>query len=497
VIREHATSMSERTEIELLKEQLRQSSEREQSLLVQIENQFVRIKQLSDRLYSQVSALEAEVSDLKAENIELHERLSRYERPEKDSHNSGIPPSKESIKAQVMRRTRSLRTPSGRPSGGQKGHKGTTLLMNPTPDETQVHTPDYCTCCGKSLSGIQGKEAEVRQSIDIPLPVCPVITNHVSMEKKCDCGHLNRGSFPLYVKSGVSYGVNIHALVAYLSTLQFIPFKRLTTIIRDIYGISISQGSVSNILNRMRKQSQAGYEAIKNRITHAPVVGADETGGNVNGKLQWMWTFQNEILTFIFRHTSRGKAAIDSHFPDGLPRSVIVSDRHASYFNMETAGHQLCLAHLIRNLVYLSELNPKQTWSTDMLDLFRDSIHQRKSVSFGEIDVGGLKNRFNRLIKEDLTALDKQYESLRKSLGKHKEHVFQFLEQDDVPYDNNASERSIRPLKVKQKVSGMFKTDNNANAFCQLHSIADTAKKNNQDPFLAFVAVAENVCNEK
>jgi hypothetical protein len=247
----------------------------------------------------------------------------------------------------------------------------------------------------------------------------------------------------------------------------------------------------------MRKQSQPGYEAIKKRIATAPIVGADETGENVNGKLQWMWTFQNKVATFIFQHTSRGKAAIDSHFPDGLPRSMIVSDRHTSYFNMETAGHQLCLAHLIRNLVYLSELNQKQTWSTAMLDLLRDSIYQRKSVSFSEIDVGGIKDRFYGLIKEDLSALDKKYESLRKSLEKHKEHVFQFLEYENVPYDNNASERSIRPLKVKQKVSGMFKADDNADAFCQLHSIADTARKNNQDPFLAFVAVAENINNEK
>jgi transposase/regulator of replication initiation timing len=482
--------MSKRSKTDLLKEQLRQALAREKSLLEQIAALSVQINQLPDQLSSRISVLERE-------NSELRERLSRYERPEKDSHNSSIPPSKESIKAQVVRRTRSLRTSSGRPSGGQNGHKGTTRLIDPTPDETQIHTPDYCTCCGKSLAGIQGKEAEVRQSIDIPLPVCQIITNHVSMEKKCDCGHTNRGSFPRYVKPGVSLGVNIHALVAYLSVIQFVPFKRLTTILKALYGIWISQGSISNILNRMRKQSQAGYEAIKERIANAPVVGADETGENVNGKLQWMWTFQNAVATFIFQHTSRGKAAIDSLFPEGLPHSIIVSDRHASYFNMESKGHQLCLAHLIRNLVYLSELNPKQTWSSDLLYLLRESIHQRKTAPFGEIDVGAIKDRFNRLIKEDLTALDNKYESLRKSLEKHKEHIFKFLEREDVPSDNNASERSIRPLKVKQKVSGMFKADDNADAFCQLHSIVDTARKNNQDPFLALVAVAENVCNEK
>jgi len=451
MITAYVTDMSKRSEIELLQEQLRQSLEREKSLLAQIEKLTDQVNRLTDQLKSHVITPETEISALKTENIELRERLYRFEHPPKDSHNSSIPPSKESIKAQAIRRTRSLRTPSGRPSGGQKGHKGTTLLMNPTPDETLLHTPDYCTCCGKSLSDISGKEAEVRQSIDIPLPVYQIITNHVSVEKKCTCGHLNRGSFPLYVKPGVSYGINIHALVAYLSTIQFIPFKRLTDILKDFYGLLISQGSVSNILNRMRRQSQTGYDAIRRLIANSPVVGADETGENVNGKLQWMWTFQNKVATFIFQHTSRGKAAIDKYFPNGLPRSVIVSDRHASYFNMEAEGHQLCLAHLIRNLVYLTELNPNQTWSTRMLDLLRDSIHQRKSVPFGEIDVGGITDRFNILIKEDLTALDKKYESLRKSLEKHKEHIFQFLEREDVPYDNNGSERSIRPLKSNKK----------------------------------------------
>jgi transposase len=343
------------------------------------------------------------------------------------------------------------------------------------------------------LEEVSGKEIEVRQSIDIPLPVCQIITNHVNIEKKCTCGCQNRGSFPEHVKPGVSYGVNLHALVAYLSTVQHIPFKRLTTALKDIYGLEISQGSVSNILNRMRKQSLPGYEAIRNRIAFADVVGADETGENVNGKLQWMWTFQNEAATYIFQHTSRGKVAIDSQFPAGLPRSILVTDRHASYFNMETAGHQLCLAHLLRDLIYLSESNQEQTWSPDMLNLLRESIHRRKSIPFGEIDIGDIKGRFNALINWDATSLDEKCEALRKSLVKHKEHIFQFLEHENVPYDNNASERSIRPLKVKQKVSGMFMSNDNADAFCQLHSIVDTAKKNKQDPFSALVAVAENI----
>lgn len=435
------------------------------------------------------------VSELEKENADLRERLRDFERPEKASHNSSIPSGRESLKAQAIRRTRSLRTPGGRSSGGQTGHKGSTLLMSENPDDLVPHTPEYCCRCGKSLSDIPGRVSETRQSIDIPLPVSAIVTNHTSLEKKCSCGHCNRGTFPSHVKPGVSYGVNLHALVAYLSTVQHIPFKRLVGTLKDIYGIEISQGSVSNILGRMRRQSRAGYEAIRARIEQSSVCGADETGENLNGKLHWMWTFQNELGTYIFQHPSRGKAAIDDHFPKGLPRSILVTDRHRSYFNIETAGHQLCLAHLLRELIYLGELDRNQQWSVQMLELFRRSIHERKTVLPTDIDIGGIKKKLGTLMEQDLSALDKKFRALQKSLKIHSDHLFGFLEHIGVPYDNNGSERSVRPLKVKQKVSGMFKSDNGADAFCVLHSIVDTARKNKQDPFFALIAVAENVTN--
>jgi len=162
---------------------------------------------------------------------------------------------------------------------------------------------------------------------------------------------------------------------------------------------------------------------------------------------------------------------------------------------METAGHQLCLIHILRELVYLGELNKEQHWSASMMNLLYDSIEQRKTKTAGEIDIGNIKKRFNLLIKQDLSSLSKKFETLRKSLEKHSQHMFKFLEFDDVPYDNNASERNCRVLKVKQKVSGMFKSENGANTFCQVYSIVDTARKNKQDPFLALIAVAQNITN--
>jgi transposase len=444
-------------------------------------------------LESKRVSLETKNASLEAEIAALRKQLSRFEVPAKDSHNSHIPPSAESLKAQAIRRTRSLRKPGGRSTGGQPGHTGSTIQMRQTPDKVERHVSEYCSRCGLSLTVAPEKVAEVRQSIDIPLPICPIVTNHESIEKTCSCGHCNRGTFPAEVKSGVSYGPNLHAVVSYLNVVQHVPFKRLTGVVKDFYGIEISQGTVSNILNRMRKQSVPAYDVIRQAIEKSAVTGADETGEKLNGKLHRMWVFQNKLFTYIFQHPSRGKAAIDSHFPNGLPRSIIVTDRHRSYFNMEAAGHQLCLAHLLRDTVYLQELNKEQTWATDMYELLQDSIHQRKTIPFEEIDAGSIKDRFDALLKKDLSAFGRKYESLRKSLEKYREYVFAFLENPDVPYDNNASESKIRPLKVKQKVSGMFKSDAGGDNFTQLYSIVDTARKHNQDPFLALIAVAKNV----
>lgn len=455
----------------------------------ELSHQNTELSQHNAELGQRVSALESE-------NEKLRAQLSRVQSPVKDSRNSSIPPSKENIKSQSERRACSLRGTSDRSTGGQVGHQGSTLLMNPNPDIIETHTPEYCSKCGLSLSEVAGKEVEVRQSVDIPVPICPVITNHVSVEKKCSCGKCNRGSFPSSVKTGVSYGPNLHAAVAYLSTVQHIPFKRLVETINDFYGIKISQGTVSNMLNRMRKQSKSAYEAIRQRIEQSAVVGADETGEHLNGKLHWMWVFQNLLLTYIFQHPSRGKAAIDEHFPEGLPQSVLVTDRHSSYFNMETAGHQLCLAHLLRELLYLDELDSQQKWTTQILELLRNSIHQRKTIPFDQIDIGEIGKRFDDLLEQDLLQVNQKIRALQKSLIKHREHILQFLVFEELPYDNNASERAIRPIKVKQKVSGTFKSNDAADAFCQLFSIVDTARKNSQDPFLALIAVAENITTQ-
>jgi len=200
-----------------------------------------------DGLTKQLDAATKENVELRKENVELckentilKERLAVYQTP-KDSHNSSIPPSKDSLatqgkKAKKLLATRSLREKSGKPKGGQKGHKGNTLEMASEPDSIIEHQPYFCTHCGNDLSDIEGSIIESRQVVDIPMPVRPFVTEHRMIEKRCTCGHCSQLEFPKEVRSRVSYVPNIRSIVVYLSCLQSIPYKRLTEVMHGNYS---------------------------------------------------------------------------------------------------------------------------------------------------------------------------------------------------------------------------------------------------------------------
>jgi transposase len=434
----------------------------------------------------EIASLKAELSSLKEENHLLREQLSKYQHP-RDSHNSSLPSSKNPIGKIV-----NLRKPTGRKSGGQQGHPGKTLEMQSPEkvDKIEILSPHYCTCCGCDLSAIEGEEIERRQQIDIP-PVHPVLTEYRTIRKKCTCSQVNEGVFPTAVTPNVSYGAGVHSLVSYFSVCQHLPYKRLTHLMKDIYGLSLSEGSVDNILHRMEKRSYPAYEVIREKLSRSPVVGVDETGTNIHGKQTWSWVWQNEKLTYVTSARSRKKEVFTGVMPQGMPETVLVSDCYAGYFSERVAHHQLCTSHLLRELIYLSEIYDKHPWSEKMAELIREAIHLRKTIS-GKIEALFIKQRLQNLLEE---VIEKNYEkiiTLQKRLVKYRDYLFYFLQDENIPPDNNASERAIRVFKIKLKVSGFFQSPEGAQCFAQLHSIADTAKKNMQSPFFALNAAALN-----
>ena len=462
-------------------------------LVKSLQEKIQYLESKSEVLEKENASLRYKLHQAELEITRLRKRLSHYENPKKDSHNSHIPPSRQPLSSGKLQRTKSLREKSGKPSGGQPGHPGVSLEFSRESDRIENHVPAYCPECGKDLNNTEALLLEERWSIDIP-PVAPETILHRIHGKQCGCGCMVKAQAPESVKGFVSYGSNLKALVSYLNTEHHIPYRRLCEILRDVFDLSLSEGSIHNMLESVKSSGAILYEQIRSRIESSPVVGADETGLNINGKQHWQWSFQTENLTYVYPDASRGKAAIDNHFPNGLPNSWLVTDRHSSYFNMNVKGHQICLAHLLRELTYLEELEPKEPWPKAMMKLFREAIHNRKTIQWEKIDRDSILKRFDELLYGGLKCVNKDIENLKKSLIKHRDNVFRFLFNPKIPYDNNASERSIRPMKLKQKVSGAFRSFQGAVTYAVIHSLADTARKNNQSPFFALKLIAQNNC---
>ena len=426
------------------------------------------------------------IKELEDENDKKDDSIGSSGKPEKTSCNSSVPPSQESISARELRRTKSLRKPSGKPSGGQPGHKGSTLQSVCMPDRIIKHEPAYCKCCGRPLDGIEYRKIRKTQIVDIKFVV--ETTEEQYYEKVCQCGCVNNCDAP---NCRIKYGDNIRALVSYLNVVQCIPFKRIAELISDLCGRRMSEGTIQNILKGNSAKSNNAYEEIRKRIECAPVVGADETGAAVGKQLHWNWIFQTDALTYVYQLKSRGQEAVDSKFPNGLPHSTLVTDRKQTYFKMNVKDHQVCLAHLLRNAEYLNELDVKQDWSRRFIHLLAQAIDLRRNNTITQRKIKVLKTKMKNLLGESLSHLDDEFERFKKGVLKVKDYLFTFLSNPLVPYDNNASERGVRKIKIKQKVSGCFRTDEGADDFAKLHSIAETAMKNGNSKFNAILAVVK------
>ena len=442
-----------------------------------------RIIDLENQLSSQ-SRLIAELSDklslLEEKNAILEKELSLY-RNKKNSSNSSIPPSQDPFR---VKRTESLRQSSGRKPGGQPGHEGSFLETVCDPTEIVLHAPDYCKCCGKSLCGVASEFIGKRQVIDIPA-VVPTIIEHRLYGKRCHCGYLTESAYPVEAHSPVCYGSNIQALTAYFHARQYLPFERMRELYSDIFGLSISSGSLVNMVQSFADKAKVIYETIRERVARSAVVGADETGTCINSKNGWTWGFQTPEATFLYTIKSRAKAVIDQLFPKGFPQTVFVHDCWPAYFGVRVKGHQICTAHLLRELKYLDKLYTQQ-WSAAFSDLLHRALELKKNM-LAQDDMNHfqehaqLEEQLDDLLKLHIDPQHKKLMVFKERIVRYRNYLFTFLYHREVPPDNNASERAMRTYKVKQKVSGLFRSNEGAHAFAVIRSVIDTTIKNKKN----------------
>jgi transposase len=443
----------------------------------------------------------SEIAELKQTLVAMTEKFNsllvvlQKQGVKKTSHNSSLAPSSDFFKS-----TKSLRPPSSRKTGGQPNHDGTTLKMTSTPDQTIDLKSSVCEHCKHLLSGSDFVLNASRQVVEIP-PIRPTIKEY--RQFSCICPHCqgkNTTKFPEDVNAPIQYGNTVEALVCYLSVYQYLPFARLQSLLASVFQIHLSQGTIGNILERFALKGENFYQSIKEEIGNSAVVGSDETGAKVNGEKWWIWVWQNVRNTFIVPSADRGSETIDRIWKDGLPNAILLSDRWAAQLKSNAKGHQLCLAHLLRNIIFLEE-SDKHPFATQFKQLLlnvykiREEIVE-KQIPYQEQDKPALdiEQRLNELLT---IIIDKEKDpntlTFQTSMIKNRNYLFPCLYNLDVPPDNNTSEQAIRNIKVKQKVSGQFKSGQNA--FCVIRSIIDTLRKREMEllPCLNLIAAKQPV----
>jgi transposase len=453
------------------------------------------IKQLLNKI-DRLTAMVEELEVVKLENdrlskrvLELEEKLSKYENP-KHSGNSSVAPSQD-----PFRKTKSLRGGSKKKAGGQKGHVGNQLDKVAVPDLVITHDVECCSSCGKLFSDCS-VTYESRQVFDLP-EIKLQVTEHRIAKKRCGgCGKLSKGNFPIEVNRPTQYGNGLKALCVYLQNYQMLPYARCAEFIADLTGHRLSTGSLSNFQQENFATLEDYEQEIKKQLLESPFLHADETGLRFNGKTSWIHVISNNTLSFFAHHLKRGKQAMDDIEVLEHYKGTLVHDRFSSYFAYK-CDHSLCNAHILRDLAYVEErFNAK--WAKQIKDLLigakrkKDKNPNTKSSYYSKVF-----RQYVSLIRPVIKAYNRKFKKtdeqrLAFALEKHKYLFLNFLNQPEIPFDNNQAERDLRMIKVKQKVSGCFRSLKHAIYFARIRGYIATVKKNNK-PILQ--AIKKSFCH--
>ena len=449
-----------------------------------------------DELIRMLWPLQQQVQDLMAQMLVMQDRIKQLEgRLALNSRNSSKPPSSDGLRKPAPK---SLRSSGKNPNGGQQGHTGNTLRQSACVDETIVHPAHtHCSVCHLELH--EHSIAETRQVLELPELRMHTVA-HQQMRSICTCGAVHLGVWPVGVNAPAQYGASVKAMAVHLNQYHLVPLARTAALMQDCYGANLSQASIQSFAQEAAFALRPTVQAIAQAVQGSAVVHADETGIRIKGKLHWLHCAVTSHLTWLAPHAKRGTQAFEAlGLLQGI-KGVLVHDGLISYKGLDCT-HSLCNAHHIRELVYVHEQENEKiwdSWAQEMIDLLSQARQDWFEVQWSKLLERG--EEYNPLNQRTGTSQDaglgtrgrlKQSKAanLLKRLRDHRQDVWRFMREDGVPFTNNLAEQALRMSKVKQKISGCFRTEHGADTVFIIRSYLATMHKQKGNLFDCLVSV--------
>jgi len=444
-------------------------------------------------LEEEVILLRAENAELKLEILSLRSLVSELlGKLNKNSSNSSKPPSSDSF----VKKTKSLRQSTGKSVGGQLGHEGNTLKSVINPDKIIEHNVNSCSCCGKDISILGTLQYESRQVFDIP-PIKLEVTEHRAIIKTCPgCNTENKATFPIHITQPVQYGFNIHKTAVYLMNYQLLPLQRTSELFGDLFGHPISTGTLNSMNIKCFENLEPFETDITQKIIDSPVVHFDETGYYVNSKRQWLHSASTKTLTLYMPHEKRGKEAMNAMKILPEYKGTAIHDFWYPYHSY-SCSHGLCNVHHLRDLTFCNEYE-KSSWAKNAIDLLFviqkqcDEAKQQNRPHLSTEQILTIEIKYINLLQEGnrehplpppnpkgVRGKIKKSKSrnLLERFEQNRKSILAFMYDFNIPFGNNLAEQDIRMMKVKQKISGCFRTMSGAQIFSRIRSYISTTRK--------------------